>query len=159
MTTTSSKSAPGIDPRGPRFGAAITLTLLTVDLFLILSQLHVAASVLLAFICLIFAVGAFAGISRHPYGYLFKKLVRPKLSPPEELEDPKPPTFAQLIGFIITAIGLIFLLLGITVGAVIAVAFAFIAAFLNAVFGFCLGCQMYILLSRAGIVGRKARTS
>lgn len=159
MTTTSSKSEPGIDPRGPRFGAAITLTLLTVDLFLILTQLNVAASVLLAFICLIFAVGAFAGISRHPYGYLFKKLVRPKLSPPEELEDPKPPTFAQLIGFIITAIGLIFLLLGITVGAVIAVAFAFIAAFLNAVFGFCLGCQMYILLSRAGIVGRKARTS
>jgi hypothetical protein len=157
--------SPGIDPRGPRFGATITLILLAVELVLLLSAqpangdpvsvaLSSPSTWLLAFIVAIFAIGAFAGIAKHPYGALFKALIRPRLQAPAELEDPKPPTFAQLIGFIITAAGLGFALAGITTGAVIAVAFAFVAAFLNSVFAFCLGCQIYILLVRAGIVGR-----
>ncbi|MBU6265547.1 MAG: DUF4395 family protein, partial [Actinomycetales bacterium] len=54
----------------------------------------------------------------------------------------------------ISLAGLVFAVLGITTGAIIAVAFAFVAAFLNSVFGYCLGCQIYVLLVRAGIVGR-----
>ena len=157
----------GIDPRGPRFGATLTLITLTVELILLLANpgalsasnsvcqnLCTPAGLLLAYITVIFAIGAFAGISKHPYGAIFKAAVRPRLSAPEELEDPKPPTFAQLIGFIISLAGLVFAVLGITTGAVIAVAFAFVAAFLNSVFGYCLGCQIYVLLVRAGIVGR-----
>lgn len=155
MTATSS-NAQGIDPRGPRFGATITLIFLTVTLALFLGTQYIAATAVLAYIVVIFAIGAFAGISRHPYGYLFKKLVRPRLQPPAELEDVKPPTFAQLIGFVITAAGLVFALLGLYPAAIVAVAFAFVAAFLNSVFGYCLGCQMYVLLARAGIVGKKA---
>ncbi len=165
MTATSSNKpnplaakpgTQGIDPRGPRFGATLTLITLLFELILLLSEQVVASNILLTLIVLIFAVGAFAGIGRHPYGFIFKKLIRPRLGAPEELEDPKPPTFAQLIGFIITAVGLVFALLGITTGAIIAVAFAFVAAFLNSVFGYCLGCQIYVLLARAGIVGRNA---
>ena len=157
----------GIDPRGPRFGATITLITLTVELIFLLSNpealsssntliqnLTTPAGILLAYITVIFAIGAFAGIGKHPYGAIFKALVRPRLSAPTELEDPKPPTFAQLIGFIISLAGLVFALLGISTGAIIAVAFAFVAAFLNSVFGYCLGCQIYVLLVRAGIVGR-----
>ena len=157
----------GIDPRGPRFGATITLITLTVELIFLLSNpealsssktlaqnFATPASILLAYITVIFAIGAFAGIGKHPYGAIFKALVRPRLSAPTELEDPKPPTFAQLIGFIISLAGLVFAVLGITTGAIIAVAFAFVAAFLNSVFGYCLGCQIYVLLVRAGIVGR-----
>lgn len=150
----------GIDPRGPRFGAGITLILLTIELLLLLAQVGTTTStlsgstLLLAFITAVFAIGAFAGISRHPYGFLFKKLIRPRLAAPTEWENPKPPTFAQLIGFIISLIGLVLLVSGVLVGAIIAVAFAFIAAFLNTVFGYCLGCQIYVLLARAGIVGR-----
>lgn len=155
MTATSSNSQ-GIDPRGPRFGATITLIFLTITLALFLGEQYSAATAVLAYIVVIFAIGAFAGISRHPYGYLFKKLVRPRLQPPAELEDVKPPTFAQLIGFVITAVGLIFALLALNPAAIVAVAFAFVAAFLNSVFGYCLGCQMYVLLARAGIVGKKA---
>jgi hypothetical protein len=155
----------GIDPRGPRFGATITLILLTIELVLLLSGTSVTSSDslaqivtspsiwLLTFIVVIFAIGAFAGIQKHPYGAIFKAVIRPRLQAPRELEDPKPPTFAQLIGFIISAIGLVFALLGLTTAAVIAVAFAFVAAFLNSVFAFCLGCQIYVLLVRAGIVG------
>jgi len=112
------------------------------------------AFILLLVITLIFAWGSFAGISRHPYGLLFRVLIRPRLSAPTELEDPIPPTFAQLIGFVVTSVGIVLALLGVPYGLVVAAAFAFIAAFLNGVFGYCLGCQIYVLLVRAGILGR-----
>lgn len=157
----------GIDPRGPRFGATLTLITLTIELILLLANpealsssnslagnFFTPAGLLLTYITVIFAIGAFAGIGKHPYGAIFKAVVRPRLAAPTELEDPKPPTFAQLIGFFISLAGLVFAVLGISTGAIIAVAFAFVAAFLNSVFGYCLGCQIYVLLVRAGIVGR-----
>lgn len=173
MTSTSSSNPlaakpgqPGIDPRGPRFGATITVILLAVDVVLGLSGVSVTspttlaqrvadpAFILLVVITAIFAWGAFAGIQRHPYGAIFKKFIRPRLAAPTELEDPKPPTFAQLIGFIVAGVGVVLALVGVPYGLVVAAAFAFIAAFLNSIFAFCLGCQIYVLLVRAGILGR-----
>jgi hypothetical protein len=75
--------------------------------------------------------------------------VRPRLKPPLELEDPKPPTFAQGVGLFVTVVGLALALLGIPLALPIAAAAAFIAAFLNSVFAYCLGCQIYLLLTRA----------
>lgn len=149
MTTTPSK---GIDPRGPRFGATITATLLLITVFLALIGAQTAATILLTLIVALFAWGAFAGIARHPYGAIFKAFVRPKLAPPSELEDPRPPTFAQLVGLIVTGVGLLLALLGVPAAVPIAAAFAFVAAFLNAAFGYCLGCQIYLLLVRARII-------
>lgn len=149
MTTTPSK---GIDPRGPRFGATITATLLLITVFLALIGAQTAATILLTLIVALFAWGAFAGIGRHPYGAIFKAFVRPKLAPPTELEDPRPPTFAQLVGLIVTGVGLLLALLGVPAAVPIAAAFAFVAAFLNAAFGYCLGCQIYLLLVRARII-------
>lgn len=147
-------SATGIDPRGPRFGAAITAVLLLVVIGLALSGVTTAASLLFLAITLVFAWGAFAGIRKHPYGLLFQKLVRPRLAPPSELEDPTPPTFAQGVGFVITALGLVLHVLGVPYALVIAASAAFVAAFLNSVFAYCLGCQIYLLLARAGVVRR-----
>jgi hypothetical protein len=144
----------GIDPRGPRFGAGITAVLLLVVIGLSLGGLLLPALIIFIAQTLLFAWGAFAGIKRHPYGLLFKNLVRPRLKPPTELEDPIPPTFAQGVGFVITAIGVILTLLGLTLALPIAAALAFVAAFLNSVFGYCLGCQIYLLLVRAGVLGR-----
>ena len=154
MTATSA-TTQGIDPRGPRFGAGITGVLLLVVIGLSLGGLLVPALIIFAAQTLLFAWGAFAGIKRHPYGLLFKKLVRPRLKPPTELEDPIPPTFAQGVGFVITAIGVILTLVGLTPALPIAAALAFIAAFLNSVFGYCLGCQIYLLLVRVGVLGRR----
>jgi hypothetical protein len=145
----------GIDPRGPRFGAGITGILLLVVIALSLLGATLAATILFAAIVLVFAWGTFAGIQRHPYGALFRKLIRPRLKPPTELEDPVPPTFAQGVGFFITGVGLILALVGVPLALPIAAGLAFIAAFLNSVFGYCLGCQIYLLLVRAGILGRK----
>jgi len=150
---------PGIDPRSPRFGAGITAFLLLVDIFLALTGATIAAALLLLAIALLFAWGAFAGVRRHPYGVLYRIAVRPRLQAPTELEDPAPPTFAQGVGLVVTGLGLLLFAVGVTVALPIAAALAFVAAFLNAVFGYCLGCQIYLLLVRAGVIRRPAATA
>ena len=159
MSTTSGSTAQGIDPRSPRFGAGITAILLLVVIGLALGGATAAATILFAVITLLFAWGAFAGVRRHPYGAVYRALVRPRLKPPTELEDPAPPTFAQGVGFVITAVGLVLGIAGVPFAIAVAASAAFIAAFLNSVFGYCLGCQIYLLLVRAGIIRRKGATT
>jgi hypothetical protein len=134
-----------IDPRGPRFGAAVTTVVLAVVLLTIPST---TATVLLAIQAAVFAIGAFAGLRAAPYGLLYARLVRPRLGPPSELEEAAPPQFAQSVGMLFATLGLLGLLLGATPFAVVMVALALAAAFLNAAFGFCLGCELYLVLRR-----------
>ena len=150
----SGRKSSGIDPRGPRFGALITALVLLVVIFLALVGASTPALVLLALQTLVFAWGAFAGIKRHPYGLLFKAVVRPRLGPPAALEDPAPPTFAQGVGLVVALTGVVLGLVGVPSAVPLAAAAAFLAAFLNAVFDYCLGCQLYLLLVRARILGR-----
>lgn len=147
---------PGIDPRGPRFGAGITAVLLLVDVFLALAGFAIPALVLLAALAALFAWGVVAGIRRHPWGAVYRVVLRPRLGPPDELEDPAPPTFAQGVGLVVTGVGLVLAAVGVPYAVPVAAAAAFVAAFLNAVFAYCLGCQIYLLLVRAGIVRRAA---
>ena len=132
-----------VDVRGPRFGAAITTVVLGLILLTIPSPVSVA---LLVWQTLVFGLGAIVGLQAQPYGVLFRRVVRPRIGEATEFEDAAPPRFAQTVG-------LVALLLGVTVVAYVAVAFAFAAAFLNAAFAFCLGCEVYLLgkrvLSRA----------
>jgi hypothetical protein len=152
----SAPEAPrGIDPRGPRFSAGITAILFLVVIALALLNFGTAALILAIYNAAVFLWGAVAGVQRHPYGFVFKKLVRPRLKPPVELEDPTPPTFAQGVGLFVTVIGIALYLPFGPVALVVAGAAAFVAAFLNSVFAYCLGCQIYLLLARAGILGRK----
>ena len=134
-----------IDPRGPRFGAAITTVVLAIILLTIPSS---AATLLLGIQTVVFALGAFVGLHAQPYGILYRKLVAPKLGKPSALEAVEPPQFAQLVGFLFAATGLIAILEGADLVATIAVGFALGAAFLNAVFNFCLGCEMYLIGKR-----------
>jgi Domain of unknown function (DUF4395) len=131
----------GIDPRGPRFAAPITAVLLAVVL--------VTGSVwLLAAQAVVFAVGAVFGLRYSPYGWLYRKLVRPRLGPPTELEPAAPPRFAQVVGLIFALVGVAGYAAGPTWLGMAATAAALAAAFLNAVFGLCLGCEMYVLIRR-----------
>jgi len=132
--------------------------LLAVDLVLGLVGAQLAAWVLLALIAALFLWGAVAGVQKHPYGALYRAALRPRLTAPSELEDPAPPTFAQLVGLIITGLGVV---IGIwfPVVVIVAAALAFVAAFLNSVFGYCLGCQIYLLLVRAGLIRRGSGTA
>ena len=139
--TTSS----GIDPRGPRFAATLT----SVVLALVLVTPTPVAATLLALQTVVFAIGAFRGIQHTPYAWAFKTFVRPRLGAPDELEDPRPPRFAQAVGLGFAVVGLLGFAAGLTVVALVATGFALAAALLNAVFGFCLGCEIYLLLQRA----------
>jgi len=134
-----------IDPRGPRFGAAITTAVLAIILLTIPSSI---ALVLLGIQTVVFALGAFVGLHAQPYGILYRKLVAPKLGKPTALEAIEPPQFAQFVGFLFAATGLIALLAGAELVAAVAVGFALGAAFLNAAFNFCLGCEMYLIGKR-----------
>lgn len=94
-----------------------------------------------------------------PWGVLFRRFIRPRLGAPTEWEDPRPPRFAQGVGLFVVSIGLVLHLAGVPWALPIATTAAFVAAFLNAAFSFCLGCQLYLLLQRAGLLGRPASTA
>ncbi|WP_439690587.1 DUF4395 domain-containing protein [Curtobacterium sp. SP.BCp] len=154
-----SDTTPGIDPRSPRFGAAITTVLLAATIVLtLIPATYTVGIVLLAVIVVFFAVGGFGGIRRHPYGALFRRFVRPRLAPPAELEAPEPPTFAQQVGLFVTAVALLLALVGVPYAAPVGAAVALVAAFLNAVFDVCIGCILYVWLVRAGVL-RPRRTT
>lgn len=151
----ASTSRPaGIDPRGPRVGAAITAVLLVVVLLL---GSGTAATLLLTLIAASFALGVARGVQGTWQGKVYARLVRPRLAPPTELEDPRPPRFAQLVGLLVTGVGVVLAVLVSPVAAPIAAAVALVAAFLNAVFGLCLGCELYLLGVR--LRARTARTA
>jgi hypothetical protein len=158
MPETPLSGPAGIDPRGPRFGAAITSVLLIVDLFLALIDLTQAALWLLVAIALLF-LWSVVSPRTAPWAVLFRTVVRPRLAPPTELEDPRPPRFAQGVGLLVTSLGIVLHLLGVPFALPIAAALAFVAAFLNAAFAYCLGCEIWLLLQRVGLVGRAQRTA
>jgi hypothetical protein len=151
----SHEPAKGIDPRGPRVTAGITGVVVLVVVALGLVGLTTAATVLLALQAVVFLVAAIVGAARHPYGFVFKRLIRPRLAAPTELEDPAPPTFSQGVGFVVVVLGIALQLLGVPYAVVVAAAAAFVVAFLNSVFGYCVGCQIYLLLARIGVIRRK----
>ena len=158
MTTLDSRSTAvatsrrPIDARGPRFGAVITTAVLALTLLTIPSTLSL---VLLSVQAVAFALGSLVGVHAQPYGVLFRTVVRPRLGAPTKLEDPAPPRFAQTVGLGFALVGLVGLITGATAVAYVAVGFALAAAFLNAAFDFCLGCEMYLIGKRL-LAGRTA---
>ncbi|KAA1427466.1 DUF4395 domain-containing protein [Nocardioides antri] len=135
----------GIDPRGPRFTASVTAVLLAVTLLLP----DPAATALIAVQGVFFAMGVVLGVQNTPTGLVFRSLVRPRLSPPAALEDPAPPRFAQAVGLAFALVALVCYLTGAVLAAQVAVGLALVAALLNAVFGLCLGCELYLVGLRA----------
>ncbi|MEV7693933.1 DUF4395 domain-containing protein [Microbacterium sp. NPDC089189] len=178
----SDRTPAKIDVRGPRFAASITAVLLLVDVFLGLiattstrtigwfayqplpdqmafpgpslqERATQPAFLLLLAIALLFLWGVLSPRTA-PWGVLYRRVVQPRLRPATEFEDPRPPRFAQGVGLFVVTVGLVLHLIGVPWALPIAAAAAFVAAFLNAVFSLCLGCQLYLVLQRVGIVGR-----
>ena len=138
----TNKSATIIDARGPRFGAVITTAVLATALATNNIWVIVAQAV-------VFAIGAIKGPQFTPYAFIYKTLVKPRLKGETPAEDVRPPQFAQSVGLLFALTAIVGLTTGVTAIFTVAVAFALAAAFLNAVFNFCLGCEIYLLLLRA----------
>jgi hypothetical protein len=131
-----------IDARGPRFGATITTIVLAIALVTQNKWVLVAQG-------LVFLIGAVKGPQFTPYGLIFKNVVKPRLKGVAPTEDVRPPKFAQAVGFVFALVAAIGALAGADLVFTIAVGMALAAAFLNAAFNYCLGCEMYLVLIRA----------
>lgn len=135
-----------VDLRASRFGAAITCVVLALALILLPAP---ASVVLLVVQGVAFGCGGILGLRFQPYGWAFRKWVKPRLGPPTAFETEGPPRFAQVVGLAFVIVALVALWLNLVPLAAVAVSLAWAAAFLNAVFGFCLGCEMYLIFKRA----------
>jgi hypothetical protein len=143
----NTKAPDQVDVRGPRFTAWVTTFVLVVAL-LMSGISTLAAAIILGVQAVIFAIGAVGGPRRHPYGLVFAKLVAPRLAPVREREPVAPLKFAQLVGLIFAVVAVAGFASGASLLGVVATGAALVAAFLNAAFGICLGCQLYPLVAR-----------
>ena len=130
-----------IDARGPRFSATITALVLATTLVTQNKWILVAQG-------LVFLIGATRGPQFTPYGLVFKSVIKPRLNKVAPTEDVRPPKFAQAVGFIFALVGSIGAFAGADIVFTVATGFALAAAFLNAAFNYCLGCEMYLLITR-----------
>jgi hypothetical protein len=141
MSTTVTSNSLEIDARGPRFSALLTTLVLSIAL--------VTGSMLVAaFQAVVFAIGALKGPQFTPYAFVYRSLIKPRLKSPLRTEDVRPPKFAQSIGLAFALVAIVGAATGTPVVFTIAIAAALAAAFLNAAFDFCLGCQVYLILAR-----------
>jgi hypothetical protein len=136
-----------VDVRGPRFAAWVT-TVVIVATLIAATLSNAAAAVILGLQAVVFAIGAVGGPRKHPYGRIFAAFVAPRLGPVTEREPVPPLKFAQAVGFGFAVVGTVGFAIGLSLVGLIATAFALVAAFLNAAFGICLGCQLYPLVAR-----------
>jgi len=130
-----------IDARGPRYSAGITTTVLALALI-------TESNYLIGFQFAVFLSAVLFGLRRSIYGFVYRNLIQPRLSGPVPTEHEAAPRFAQLIGALFAFVALLGGVTGNTAIFLTATSFALVAAFLNAAFGFCLGCQMYLMLVR-----------
>lgn len=135
-----------IDPRGYRLGALITLV---VVLSALVAGANAVGIVIMAVLTAMFVPGATVGPQATVQSWLFRTLVRPRIGPPSETESFRPPRFAQQMGLFMAAAGLILGLAGVGAGFYVFAALIAIASFLNGVFNFCAGCEIYLVFKRA----------
>jgi hypothetical protein len=129
-----------LDPRGPRFAAALTTVVLVVVLATGSGWLALAQAV-------VFAWTAYDP-RRGPYALIYRTFVAPRLPAPTEWEDAAPVRFSQLVGMVFLSVSAVAFLSGGAVLGTVFAAFGLLAAFLNAAFGLCLGCEAYLMLRR-----------
>lgn len=134
-----------IDPRGYRFGAGISLA---VAVTAVLLGGGTGGSVTLAVLAAMFLPGATIGPQATLQAFLFRTLIRPRMGKPTETESFRPPRFAQQIGLVLSATGAALGFAGVSWAVYVFGGFVLAASFLNSVFGYCLGCEIYLALKR-----------
>ncbi|GAA4610786.1 DUF4395 domain-containing protein [Saccharopolyspora hordei] len=137
-----------LDPRGVRFTAGVTSVILALGLVTTSWRVLAAQTVL-------FGMCAFLGMRLNPWGFVYRQAVQPRLAPidPAEREDPEPVRFSQGVGFVFALVATVGYAAEWTTVGIVANVFALVAALLNAVFGYCLGCQLYLVLRRLAPAG------
>ena len=136
-----------VDPRLLRFSAGATASILAVVL-LIVDVARPLGLGLLGSQVAVFAFTAFVSFQWSLWAQIFARFIWPRIGAPAELEDARPPRFAQFLGFVLTALALAFFVADVDVAGYSLTALAFGVAALNAATGLCLGCRAYLLIRR-----------
>jgi hypothetical protein len=140
MPVSSQPPAP-IDPRGPRFNqGALSVGLLTGFLL----DWRPVAPLFAVVLFLGWAFGPRVG----PFLRLYADVIRPRLAPPADREDPRGPRFASLIGVIFLGSATVAFLGGVPVVGWILALIVVALAGLSATTGLCVGCEVYFFLAR-----------
>ncbi len=130
-----------IDPRGPRFNQAVLAVALLVGFL-------VDWRPVVPLFALVLLAGAALGPKYGPFLAFYAKVIRPRLAPPAEMEDPRPPRFAAAVGVVfLTAGALAFAAGHAGIGWTLALIVAALAG-LSATTGICVGCEIYLVLTR-----------
>lgn len=130
-----------IDPRGPRFNQAALTACLLLGFLLDARWVVPALGVSLL-------LGAAFGPRYGPFLRLYSEVVRPRLGPPAELEDPRPPRFAAAVGVVFLAASSAAFSIGEPgVAWALALVVSGLAG-LAAGTGICIGCEIYLLSAR-----------
>jgi len=135
-----------IDPRGPRFNQAVICILLLVA--------FVADwPVVIPGVATVLVAGALLGPRFGPFLALYATLIKPRLGPPVELEDPRPPRFAAGFGALVLGASTLAFVAGqVDLGWLLALATAVLAGLASGT-GICVGCELYLVMARTrGIV-------
>jgi hypothetical protein len=137
----------GIDPRGPRFGQALTGS---ISLAAFVFDLPEA----IAGLALVLGAGSVLGCRFNFWAHAHKRLVRPLLAATDEREHPAPPRFATCLGFVFLSTAAIVLvpLAGFVpawIGWAHVLAVSGLA--LLAATGVCVGCELYVRIHRSTV--------
>ena len=116
-----------------------------------LAALLAPAQWLLVPLALGFWARVLTGPKLSPLALLATRVIAPRLGAPREVAGP-PKRFAQGMGATITTLGALAWALGFGTVADVLLAMLVVAATLESVFAYCLGCQIFGLLMRAGVV-------
>jgi hypothetical protein len=134
-----------VDPRLVRFSAGATALVLGIML-LVAEAARPLALGLLASQVAVFAFTALVSFQWSVWAQVYARFVWPRIAPPARLEDARPQRFAQLLGFVVTGLGLVFFVAGGDAAGYSLTALAFGVTALNAITGLCLGCRAFLLV-------------
>lgn len=129
-------------------GGVLTLAVLTLALGFAVSSRWLWLTAVLA---VGFLLRVLAGPTLSPLGQLATRVVAPRLGPPRLVPGP-PKRFAQGIGLTVTGLGTVALALGVPGATQVLLVVLVVAAGLESLAGYCLGCAMFGRLMRSGVI-------
>jgi hypothetical protein len=91
------------------------------------------------------------GPTLSPLGFLAQRVIAPRLGPPKYVPGP-PKRFAQGMGAVMSTLALVLAFAVSHLAADVVLALLVVAAGLESIFAYCLGCQAFALLMRVGVI-------
>jgi hypothetical protein len=129
-------------------GLVLTTAVITLVLSLAVSGtwLWLTAALSLGFLARVLT-----GPTLSPFGQLATRVLAKRLGAPKSVPGP-PKRFAQAMGFVMTAVATALLATGHPLGTQVLLGMLIVAAGLESIFAYCLGCRIFAIGMRVGLI-------